>query len=70
MLGFPENGAKNYAKMLCHSHPIIRKDYKSDLKKINRELKRVHDNNILSEENPHSFIKSELTSNYNKLITN
>ena len=70
MLGFPENGTTNYAKMLCHGHPIIRRDYKNELKKIKSELKNTHDRNINSEDNPHSFIKSGLINNYKKLITN
>ena len=70
MLGYPDNGIDDYAKMLCYSHPIIRKDYKSDLKKIRKELKDTHDSFMNSKGNPHSLIKIGLSNNYQKLITN
>lgn len=70
MLGFPERGVSDYAKMLCYSHPLICKDYKDDLRKIKKELKEVHDATLNSIDNPHSIIKNGLINSYQKLITN
>ncbi|WP_309613990.1 hypothetical protein [Flavobacterium sp.] len=70
MLGFPQSGVNDYAKMLCYSHPIIRKDYKSDLRKIKKDLKDTHDSFRDSENSPHFLIKKGLVDNYQKLITN
>ncbi len=70
MLGYPENGVDDYAKMLCYSHPIIRKDYKRDLRKIKKELKDTHDSFMNSENNPHFIIKKGLSDNYQKLKAN
>lgn len=70
MIGFPSDGASNYAKTLCYSFATINKDYKRHLKNVMSELKNAHDTIKNSTSNPHSMVREGLFNNYQKLILN
>ncbi len=70
MIGFPSDGANNYAKTLCYSFATLNKDYKMHLKNIMNELKEAHDVVKNSSENPHCMVREGLIRNYQRLILN
>jgi len=70
LIAFPTGDISTYSKLLCYSDNLIRKDYQKKLLPIANELKTIHDNYKLSNDNPHAKVRLMMFEKFDQLLKN